>query len=231
MRRTTVLAVLCLLALSLASADAYAQRARRSGTSSQGGWQRPPVELSATYGSLFGGNIDFIGGRIRMGTGPSLGLILDIPIRPGTYAELAYTRQDGSLDLDRGTTTTLSDMSVNFWHLGATQLLSDGKVQPFIITGIGATYFSPKEASFEVDGDTFRLESTTKLSFALGLGLKTFFGENERIGLRASFKMLPTMYNTGAGIFVGTGGVSAGVSGNAIWQWEGAAGLTVRFGG
>ena len=56
-------------------------------------------------------------------------------------------------------------------------------------------------------------------------------GEAEKIGLRASFKVLPTLYNTSGGVWFGTGGASLGITGNAIWQWEAAIGLTVKLGG
>ena len=53
---------------------------------------------------------------------------------------------------------------------------------------------------------------------------------NERFGLRASFRTIPTFYNTSAGLWFGTGGASVGINGWAIWQWEVAGGVTVRLG-
>jgi hypothetical protein len=41
---------------------------------------------------------------------------------------------------------------------------------------------------------------------------------------------MPTFYNTGASLWFGSGGSGIAVSGNAIWQWEIAGGLTVKFG-
>ena len=45
----------------------------------------------------------------------------------------------------------------------------------------------------------------TKFSFTAGVGAKTFFGDNQKVGLRMQFRVLPTFYNTFA--TVGTGGV------------------------
>ncbi len=60
--------------------------------------------------------------------------------------------------------------------------------------------------------------------------MKAYFGKAERIGIRATFKVMPTMYNTWGGMYFGGGGAGLTVSGNAIWQWEAAGGVTIKFG-
>lgn len=224
----TLLAVGLLVVTVFGASDILAQGA------SQG---KPPIEFSATYGSMWGGNIDTIKGKLRTGTGPSYGFALDIPVHPTMALELSYTRQDGSLDLDnRSGVQTLTDMSVNYWQIGAVRGLLSGKVRPFVTMGLGATYYSPSSSSVAfdegtVDEETYNISTQTKFSLMLGVGFKTYFGKTEKIGLRASFKTLPTLYDTSGGLWFGTGGASVGVSGSAIWQWEAAAGLTVKFGG
>ena len=225
--------------LTAVADDALAQRRGGGGQPRQlpAGF-KPFLEVSATYGSMWGGNIPFSYGinsrTLRTGTGPSYGIALAYNIHPMQAIEVSYTRQEGSLDLDYKGITNLTDMSVNFWHIGSIRYLAPGKVKPFVLASIGATYFSPEKSSFLLDdGDPTTLvytESSTKLSFNLGLGIKSYFGENEKIGIRATFKVMPTLYNTWGGMYFGTGGAGLTVSGNAIWQWEAAAGLTVKFG-
>ncbi len=221
--------------LTAVADDALAQR-RGGGGQARGvpaGFQ-PHFELSATYGSMWGGNIDVYSGfktyKLRTGTGGSMGFALDYNIHPMQAIELSYTRQDGSLDLDDKGITTLTDMSVNVWHIGSLRTLMPGKVQPFVLGSLGVTYFSPSAASFELDGETVYTQSATQFSINFGLGLKAYFGEAEKVGIRASFKVMPTMYNTGAGLWFGSGGGGVAVTGEAIWQWEVAGGLTVKFG-
>lgn len=229
-----LLALTLILTVSLVTGDALAQARRGGGnqTARAQTWQRPPVELSATYGHMWGGNLQFPAGRIRTSTGNTLGIALDIPLHPHATLELAYTRQDGGLDWDPngGSKEHLTDMSVNFWQLGVIRSIPAGAVEPFFLVAIGATYISPEEATFVVDDETYNTQSTTKLSFAFGVGGKAYLGKAKRFGLRASFKVYPTLYNTGAGIYFGTGGLGAGISGNAIWQWEVAGGITVKLG-
>ncbi|MCK9996804.1 MAG: outer membrane beta-barrel protein [Candidatus Krumholzibacteria bacterium] len=229
------------LLLTAVADDALAQR-RGGGPSQkqQPAGFTPFLEFSATYGSMWGGNIDLTYGinsrKIRTGTGPSYAFALAYNLHPMQAVEFSYTRQEGSLDLDYKGLRTLTDMSVNFWHLGSIRYLTPpGKVRPFVMLGLGATYFSPEESTFlldEGDPDTLiHTQSSTKFSFNLGLGVKSYFGKAEKIGIRASFKVMPTFYNTWGGMYFGSGGAGLTFSGNAIWQWEAAAGLTVKFGG
>ena len=227
--------------LTAVADDAMAQRRGGGGQPKQlpPGYT-PYLEASATYGSMWGGNIDLTYGlnsrTLRAGTGPSYAFALAYNIHPMQAVEFSYTRQDGSLDLDYKGLRTLTDWSVNFWHIGSIRYLAPpGKVRPFVLLSLGATYISPEQASFlldETDPTTLvYTESTTKFSFNFGLGVKSYFGKAEKIGIRASFKVLPTFYNTWGGMYFGGGGAGLTVSGNAIWQWEAAIGLTIKLGG
>jgi len=243
MDRLKWIAMFGLMAILLTAAadDALAQRRGGGGQPRQ----LPPgftpyLEASATYGSMWGGNIDLTYGinsrKIRTGTGPSYAFALAYNLHPMQAVEFSYTRQEGSLDLDYKGLRTLTNMSVNFWHIGSIRYLAPpGKVRPFVLASLGATYFSPEEGSFlldEDDPDTLvYTQTSTKFSFNFGLGVKSYFGKAEKVGIRATFKVLPTFYNTWGGMYFGSGGAGLTVSGNAIWQWEAAIGLTIKLGG
>ena len=196
---------------------------------------RPAIEVSATYGTMWGGNIETYQGKLRTGTGGAMGFAIDVPVRPGMWVEAGYTRQDGSLDWDPrgGSKFTISDMSVNFWHLGTVRALGrpGSPVMPFVTGSLGATYFSPSESSVEIDSETYSLNSLTKFSVAFGAGFKAYFGEAKKVGLRGQFKVYSSIFNAGGGVWFGPGGVDLGVSGSGIWQFEASGGLTVKFGG
>ena len=218
------LALLC--ALTFVTVEAQAQRSGPPSSRQPSG-----PELSATYGSIWGGNLDTQFGKLRTATGESWGIALDVPAAHGVTVELSYTRQEGALNLDNQGITPLTDMTVEYWQIGSLQSLRPGPVSPFLVGGLGATHFSPEEGSFFVDGEEYFLQSTTRFSLHFGAGLKAYFGQAQKIGLRASFKVMPTIYDSAAGIWFGSGGASVSVGGYAIWQFEAAAGLTVRFGG
>ncbi|MCP4292924.1 MAG: outer membrane beta-barrel protein [bacterium] len=222
-RILTLLAMSLIFFVTLADNNAHAQHSRQKSPA--------PIEFSATFGSMWGGNLSVPYGKLRTATGPSYGVALDIPLDLVTALELSYTFQDGAIDYDsRGSKTKLTDMDIHFWQIGVVRGLTQGKVRPFITSGIGATNFSPSAGSVVIDDEEYNISSATKFSLMLGLGFKAYFGEAEKIGVRASIKTFPTLYDAGGGLWFGSGGVSVGVSGSAIWQWEAAAGLTVKFG-
>ncbi|MEN8007050.1 MAG: hypothetical protein ABFS42_08545 [Candidatus Krumholzibacteriota bacterium] len=234
----TMLGVMAVLLTAVAD-DALAQRRGRGGPARQApAGFKPFLEVSGTYGSMWGGHVDLTYGfnsrKIRTGTGSSVGFALDYNIHPMQAFEISYTRQAGSLDFDHQGVRTLTDMSVNVWQIGSVRKLAPGKVQPFVLASLGVTYFSPSLSSFLLDPDDPDSEvftqGTTKFSMNFGLGFKAYFGKAEKIGIRATFKAMPTLYNTGAGLWFGSGGAGVTVTGNAIWQWEVAGGVTVKFG-
>lgn len=230
-----ILAMVAITVVGFAD-DASAQR---RGGSSRGGTTAPPpssyseykpgIDLSFSYGWMWGGHLDAVynsqSGSFRWASNPSYMLMLEIPARPGVELQLQYTLQPSQLNWDPnvGSTVKVADMDVNYWQIGATTGLPKGRIMPYVMVTVGATYWK-----FSNPTDAARLspESQTKFSFTAGLGAKTFFGENQKVGLRLQFRVLPTFYNTFATI--GTGGV--GVSGTAIWQWEIGGGLVIKFG-
>lgn len=231
-----VIALLATCFLGLAD-DAAAQRrgGRRAETApaSMGYSEyKPGIDVSASYGWMWGGHIDatinpggsFESGKFRWASNPSYMFAIEVPMQPGVELQLQYTLQPTELEWDSFSgKRRAADMSVNYWQIGAVAGLPQGRIMPYTMLTVGATYwsFSNQTADFE------SLDSFTKFSFTAGLGAKTFFGENQRVGIRLQFRVLPTFYNTFATI--GTGGV--GVSGNAVWQWEIGGGIAIKLGG
>lgn len=225
-RPVMVLFTVVLIA-SFGITEVFAQAPRAGG--------RPPIEFSTTYGTMWGGNIGIGGGKIRTGTGGSWGFALDVPVARGQWLEASYNRQEGSLDWDpQGQPLeTLSDMTVNIWHLGSIRTLGrpGSPVIPYVQGSLGATFFSPSESEVILDGESFTIDGTTKFSIAFGVGFKAYLGEAKRFGLRGSFKVISSLFDSGGGVWFGPGGVQLGVSGSGIWQYEAAGGLTIKFGG
>jgi hypothetical protein len=196
------------------------------------------IDLTAMYGHMWGGNISSGVGRFRLGTAPSMFFALNYPLGKAFWVELSYGRQNGELNLDQSLqgTTKLSDMSINYWQIGSVRGLpvGEGNIIPYVAGTLGITYYSPEQDRFTVPGEPsgqeYALDSATKFSLTIGVGVKAFFGEAERFGIRASFKTMPTFYNTGAGLWFGSGGAGLTVGGSAIWQWEVAGGVTIRLG-
>jgi len=221
-----VLCAFVIAAMMLQAPEAQAQRR----TSTRGG-AAGPLEFTVMYGNMWGGHIDSNVGTFRVDTGDSWTLAASMPIRSGMWGDLSYTRQGSRINLDtRTSTSNLTDMTVHYWQLGALQGLPRGNFVPYVIGTLGLTYYSPEAGNVDIGDVTYRADSVTKFSMAFGVGIKAVMGPDQRIGFRAQFRVLPTLYDTGAGIWFGSGGGGVSVSGSAIWQYEVAAGLTVKLG-
>ncbi len=235
MRTVLVLALLAVVFTTGASEALAQQQPPQQQPAPRRAPAKPAIEFSATYGSMWGGNIELINGKLRTGTGGSWGFALDVPVRPGMWLEATYNRQESSLDWDErgGGTEKLTNMTANFWHLGTIRALTPpgGAIMPYVQGSLGATYLVPEASQVTIDGSTYDIDSITKFSIAFGVGFKSYFGEAKKFGLRGSFKVISTLFNSSGGVYFGTGGAGLGISGSGIWQYEAAGGLTVKFGG
>lgn len=221
-------AALLVLVLFLSVTDAAAQYRRRAPsprTSDQA------VELSGSYGHMWGGHISLRNGKLRINTAPAWSGALDIPVARDTWVELSYTRQSTAMRLDRLTEKRdLSDMSVNYWQIGGLKGVKMGNVMPFGLVSLGITHYGMKETSVRVDGKTYPMESITRFSMRFGVGFKAYFGRAEKVGIRAQFMLMPTIFDASGGLWFGSGGVDVGLYGQGVWQYEVSGGLTLKFG-
>ena len=62
--------------------------------------------------------------------------------------ELSYDHQSGELNYDQSLqgTSTLSNLSVNYWQIGVVRGVPRGNVIPYGTFALGVTYFSPEQA-------------------------------------------------------------------------------------
>lgn len=232
MRKLTVIILFTgvLAAMVLQSPVAQAQRLTSNSYSPKSGSARP-LEFSVNYGSMWGGNIDTIFGKLRIATGDSWYFAANVPIRHGMWGEFSYTRQGTRINLENlGVARNLTDMTVHYWQIGALQGLPRGNFVPFFIGTLGLTYYSPEASTVEIEDLTYGLNSATNFSMTFGVGFKADMGPDQRVGLRGQFRIMPTIYNASGGLWFGTGGGGVAVSGSAVWQYEVSGGVVIKLG-
>lgn len=163
------------------------------------------LSQSATYG-LQVGDID-------IKSGGYWGIAADVYAVPYMQIRLLYRRQDSKLTFKRGggIEEQISDMAVEYWHIGAVKGIKRGNILPFSGVTLGGT-------RFVADND-----DNWKFSMLFSLGAKIYV--NDRIGLMVAGQM-PFSF-TGAFVGVGTGGVSIG--GTGIAQFDVTGGLVITL--
>ena len=211
--------LILILALSILPAAAQAQA------------QATTPELGGAWGWSWGGSADSPVGRFRLDASQDLSGVISIPVERLAWGEFHYTWRSTGLTRDgAGFHEQLTDVSIHTMQIAGLRAIKPGPVQPFLLGGFGTTFFTPSESFFDLDGDRYALDSSWRLSFVLGAGAKIWLGEAQRTGLRLQIRTVPALYNTGGGIWVGGGGASVSISGNAIWRWDVSAGITVKLG-
>jgi len=131
--------------------------------------------------------------------------------RIGFYVSHQQTEFDSNAGL------TDSDIDVTHLHFTAMSYYPQDRLEPFVLAGIGAGFFSPKDSS---------LEDETKFSAQVGAGTNYRFTEN--LLLRLDVRWLATFFDSNGAAFC-SGGCVIGVSSQAYSQVQANIGLMFRF--
>lgn len=109
------------------------------------------------------------------------------------------------------------DIDVTHVHFTGTSYFPRGRLEPFVMAGIGAGFFSPDDST---------LEDETKLSAQIGAGTNYRFSDN--LLLRMDVRWIPTFFN-GSGEALCSGGCTIAVSSETYSQLQANVGLMLRF--
>lgn len=176
------------------------------------------VELSPFAGYMFGGSLKLYEGKLKVDDAANYGVALDVKIAHDTQIELLWTQMNtrGQFNAYRGFEdlgTNKFDLNVGYIQIGSVRELDYGKVNPFGVFTLGATYFIPGQVSF-LDGSSTNVSDEWKFSVTLGAGAKIWV--TEKVGIRLQGNLMLPMFWGGAGFSIGTGGsgfsVNAGTS-------------------
>ncbi len=181
------------------------------------------AEITPFGGYQVGGKLQIQEGDLRISDNPTLGVILNVPLRSGGQLELLFSHQETNLKLTRrstGVQETLFDMAVEYIQAGALyEADRNGRLRAFGTGTLGVTHYNPKESD---------LSSEWRFSGGFGVGAKAFM--SERVAIRTEARLMFTLINGSGGIFCGGGGCLTTVSGTGVAQVLFTAGLTFKLG-
>jgi len=196
----------------LGTFNAFAQR----GTS---------FEITPFAGYRLGGSFDVEGldyANFDFKDGFTYGISLGFSVHENLQVEAMWSREETTLRgrLIAGPRDDLFKIFIDQYHLNFLYIYGDDsmKMRPFVLAGLGLTYFNPKP---DISGET-------RFSFALGTGLKFYMGEH--FGLRLQVKWVPTYINTKSAVFYDywLGPFVVPVT-QYMGQWEFTGGIIFRF--
>jgi hypothetical protein len=138
---------------------------------------------------------------------------------------LLYRRSDGQLEARGFTNRFKTDASIEYWQIGGVTGFDKGKAMPFGTVSLGATHFTVDDlhsGNLNVQGN-----DSWKFSMIFGLGVKVY--TSSKIGFMLEGNWPITFTDAWGGVSVGTGGVSAGISGTGVSQLDVGGGLIIRL--
>jgi hypothetical protein len=147
---------------------------------------------------------------------------LEFILRPAYGIELSYLRLDSKAPMTyyyNGVKSTEFDVASNYIMLGGNRyLLVNPKLEPYFGVQFGM-------AVFGVDNpDNGNSGSATKFAWGIKAGANIWL--SDKIGLKLQGGLLSAVQSVGGGLYFGTGGAGAGVSGySTFYQWTLGGGL------
>ena len=190
------------------------------------------LEITPYYGYQLNGKVIGYNGDLNIRDASAYGMMLDLKVRPGMQVELFYGRSDTRADFVefRGPTYKLTDVSVNYFQIGALREVKRVKnITLYGIGSLGATLLSPSGDSYNQTPITYYYEDWWLFSITAGGGAKVWF--SKKIALRLEARLLMPITWGGGGFMVGTGGSGFYLGGgSAILQGSLSAGLTIALG-
>ncbi len=183
------------------------------------------VELVPFAGYMFGGNVEYYEGKLKLENGVDYGISVLVPVQDLVDVEINYSRMESNASFTPyfgypNLSYQEAKVATNYIQVGGISKFynSDSKITPFGSLSLGATWFASSDFN-----DVWRF------SAALGLGVKIMF--SDRVGIMLRGRLLMPMYFGGVGMYAGTGGVGVGVSSVvAPLQGDFNGGLIIKLG-
>jgi len=181
------------------------------------------VEISPFGGIQVGGSILSRPGRLEIEPDASIGVIVDVRVRPDATVQMVYGREDTTLDFLSNDPffpeRVRVGLAVEYYHLGGAVEFGEGRLKPYFALTVGATRFDPKVND---------VGSEWRFSIGSGLGVKTYL--SPRLGLRLEGRVWPTFLRNSGGFLCSVPrGCLAEVEADFLTQGSATAGFFVTF--
>lgn len=153
---------------------------------------------------------------------------LEYILRPAYGIEFSYLRLDSKAPMnyyDVIERSAVFDVASNYLMLGGNRYLAiNPKVEPYFGVQAGMGIFKV------VNPDTDKTGNATKFAWGIKAGVNIWI--SDKIGLKLQGGLLSAVQSVGGGLYFGTGGAGAGLSGySTFYQWNLGGGLIFDLNG
>ncbi len=184
-------------------------------------------EIVPFAGYMFGGNIKYVQGKLKINDGMNYGMSILVPVQELVDLEFNYTRMDSDASFRSYAGYGGDYPDIDFNSVGTNYIQIGGiskfyrqstKAEPFGSFSLGATWFNSSN-----------VETVWRFSATVGLGVKIMF--SDRVGIMLRGRLMMPMSFAGTSFYFGTGG--SGLSMNsyvAPLQGDFNGGLIIKVG-
>jgi len=169
-------------------------------------------------------NTDYFDGSVEGGF--QWGGGLEVMPAPSMGIEFTYLRLDSKAPMEYyngGIKNTTFDLATNWLFLGGNKYVpNNSKVEPYGGFMLGMAIFDV------TNPDNGNNSGSTKFAWGAKLGANIW--ANEKVGLKLQMNLLSAVQAIGGGVYFGTGGAGAGVSGfSTFYQFSLGGGLVFKI--
>lgn len=181
------------------------------------------VFIAPFGGYSFGGNglevlvSDETTTDLEMNEGGSAGLMLGITTNDPGNIYLLFSRHNTDLRQGLLSSEVLTDLDVNYFHLGGTLYFPNGHFKPYITASAGLTQLRPDK------------QYSSETNFSMGFGGGVAYELTDNVSLFADIRGYATFVNSTGGLFCNETRCVWQIEGDLMWQGQTNIGVAVTF--
>lgn len=157
------------------------------------------------------------GDDVELDDGAAFSLAVDFVFEQQQTKRIGFYVSHQQAQFDSNAGLSDRDMDVTHLHFTAMSYYPKGRMEPFVMAGLGAGFFSPKDST---------LKDKTKFSAQIGAGTNYRFTDS--LLLRMDVRWLGTFFDSNGAAFC-SGGCVIAVSSDTYSQVQANIGLMYRF--
>lgn len=157
------------------------------------------------------------GDDVPLDDSPAFSLAVDFVFERNQTKRIGFFVSHQQTEFDDNSGLADRDIDVTHVHFTAMSYYPDGNMEPFVMAGLGAGFFNPKDST---------LKDVTKFSMQIAGG--TNYKLSDNLLLRFDVRWIPTFFNGSTSGFC-NGGCTIAISSDTYSQIQANAGLMFRF--
>ncbi|WP_434926920.1 outer membrane beta-barrel protein [Shewanella sp. HL-SH8] len=147
----------------------------------------------------------------------NIGIMLGVTTNDPGNMYFLYSRQDTDLRQGSLSSDKLTELEVNYFHLGGTLYFPNGNLKPYITASAGLTQLRPSK------------EYSSETHFSMGIGGGVAYEVTQNVSLFADVRGYATFLNSDGGLFCNQAGCIWQIQGDLMWQSQVNLGLEIAF--